>query len=100
MEASEDTTTKFKSQSLHVKKSNIEKLVGVATLTMISALWNIGILLHKQATLGKHFEPEHIEAKAFVKRYLTSKSFSKLSLESSFGLYYTLAKFLRFQTSC
>ena len=24
-------------------------------------LWNIGILLHKQATLGKHFEPECME---------------------------------------
>ena len=35
-EVSEDIIAKFKSQ----------------------ALWNIGILLHKQATLGKHFGPE------------------------------------------
>ena len=27
---------------------------------LIPALWNIGILLHKKATLGKHFEPECI----------------------------------------
>ena len=35
-------------------------LVGVAFLppSLIPALWNIGILLHKQATLGKHFRPE------------------------------------------
>ena len=33
------------------EESNIEKLVGVATLppSLIPALWNIGILLHKQA---------------------------------------------------
>ena len=27
---------------------------------LIPALWNIGILLHKQATLGKHFEPKYM----------------------------------------
>ena len=26
--------------------------------SLILALWNIGILPHKQATLGKHFEPK------------------------------------------
>jgi hypothetical protein len=32
----------------------------VATLTpsLIPALWNIGILLHKQATRTKHFDSE------------------------------------------
>jgi hypothetical protein len=29
-----------------------------ASEDIIPALWNIGILLHKQATLGKHFYPE------------------------------------------
>ena len=36
-------------------------LLGVAFLgppPLIPALWNIGILLDKQATLGKHFGPE------------------------------------------
>ena len=34
--------------------------VGVASLppSLIPTLWNIGILLYKQATLGKHFGPE------------------------------------------
>ena len=39
-------------------KSNIEKLVRVATLTLLflpSGFWNISILLHKQATQSKHF---------------------------------------------
>ena len=39
------------------QESNIEKLVGVATLppSLIHALWKIGILLHKQATHTKHY---------------------------------------------
>ena len=41
-------------------ESKIEMVVGVVTLPpfLIPALWNKGILIHKQATLGKHFEPE------------------------------------------
>ena len=35
-EASEDMMTKFKSQALQIKKPNIEKLVGVATLPLSS----------------------------------------------------------------
>ena len=44
------------------KESNIERLVAVATLplSLNPALWNIGILLHKQATRTKHFESQCI----------------------------------------
>ena len=34
-------------------------LAGVATLYLIPTPCNVGILDHKQATLGKHFEPEY-----------------------------------------
>ena len=48
-------------------QSNIEKLVGVAnTPYLVPALWNIGILLHKQATLSKHFEPKCIKDKTTI----------------------------------
>ena len=41
------------------QESNIEELVGAATLpSFIPALWNIGILLHKQAPRTKHFDGE------------------------------------------
>ena len=51
--------TKSKSQALHIiniKYSN----AGGSDLTsfLIPALWNIGILFHKKATLSKHFETE------------------------------------------
>ena len=39
-------------------ESNIEILVGVVTLA--PSFPNIGILIHKQAILGKHFEHECI----------------------------------------
>ena len=42
-----------------LKSWNFEATEDIMTGTsFIPALWNIGILLHKQATLGKHFEPE------------------------------------------
>jgi hypothetical protein len=53
------------------QESNIEKLVGLATLPLSilpSAHWNIGISLHKQATLGKHFGHECIYISAQTSR--------------------------------
>ena len=51
-------------------ESNIEKLVGVATLplSLIYALWNIGIFLHKQATHTKHFDGHWIRNKNIHKK--------------------------------
>ena len=48
---SEDIMTKFKSQDLHIIRYNDLMMVRVATLlsSLISTLWNIGTLLHKQA---------------------------------------------------
>ena len=49
-EASEDIITKFKSHALHVIKIKYWK-AGVSSNppSLIPSLWNIGILLHKQA---------------------------------------------------
>ena len=48
-------------ESSEDKESNLEKLLGVATLPPSSCpLQNIGILLHKQATRAKHFDGECI----------------------------------------
>ena len=56
-EVRKDIMTKFKSQALHVIRIRYWKAGGSGNLpSLIPALWNIGILLHKQATLGKHFE--------------------------------------------
>ena len=58
-EASEDIMTKFKSQAFHVIRSRYWKAGGSGNPpSLILALWNIGILPHIQATLGKHFEPK------------------------------------------
>ena len=57
--ASEDIMTKSKSQGLHIiriKYWNASRSGSPPPL--IPALCNIGILLHKQATVGKHFWPE------------------------------------------
>ena len=49
-EASEDIITKFKSQALHVIRIKYWKAGGNGNPpSLIPALWNIGILLHKQA---------------------------------------------------
>ena len=49
-EASEDIMTKFKSQALHVIRIKYWKAGGSGNPpSHIPALWNIGILLHKQA---------------------------------------------------
>ena len=51
--------TKFKSQALQYIRIKYWKASGSGNpSSLIPALWNIGILLHKQATLGKHFRPE------------------------------------------
>ena len=58
-EASENIVTKFKSQVLHVIRIKYENTGGSGNPpSLIPASCNIGILDHKQATLGKHFEPE------------------------------------------
>ena len=58
-EASEDIMTKFKSQGLHIIRIKYWNASGSGfPPSLIPTLWNIGILLHKQATLGKHFEPK------------------------------------------
>ena len=54
--ASEDIMTKSKSQGLHIIRIKYWNTSGsVFPPSLIPTLWNIGILLHKQATLGKHF---------------------------------------------
>ena len=58
-EASEDIMTKFKSQAFHTTRIKYLKTSGSGNPpSFIPALWNIGILLHKQATRAKHFEPK------------------------------------------
>ena len=47
------------------QESNIDKLVEWQPSLFYPALWNIGILLHKQPTAGKHFEPECMYIKLF-----------------------------------
>ena len=66
-EASEDIMMKFKSQALHIIIIKYCNAGGSGNPpSIIPALWNIGILLHKQATrvLGltrtKHFDGERI----------------------------------------
>ena len=56
-EASEIIMTKFKSQVLLIKKNQILRSWWEWQPSLIPVLWNIDILLHKQGTLGKHFEP-------------------------------------------
>ena len=65
-EASQNIMTKFKSQGLHVRRIKYYKAGGRGNLPfLIPALWSI--LLHKQATLTKHFDnqcmPEQIISK-------------------------------------
>ena len=51
--------TKFKSQGLYIIRIKYWNASGSGSPpSLIPALWNIGILLHKQAILGKHFWPE------------------------------------------
>ena len=58
-EGSKDIMTKFKSQALHIIKIKYWNAGRSGNPpSSIPALWNIGILLHKQALLGKHYEPE------------------------------------------
>ena len=56
-EASEDTMTKSKLQALPVIRIKYLKTGGSSNPpSLIPALWNLGILLQKQATLTKHFD--------------------------------------------
>ena len=49
-EASEDIITKFKSQVLHIIRIKYQKVGGSGNPpSLIAVLWNMGILLHKQA---------------------------------------------------
>ena len=58
-EASEDIMTKFKSQGLHTIRIKYWNGSGSGSPhSLIPALCNIGILLHKQATQTKHICPE------------------------------------------
>ena len=55
--ASENIMTKFKSQALYVIRIKYWKAGGSGNPpSLIPALWNIGILLNKQATQTKHFD--------------------------------------------
>ena len=57
--ASEDIMTKFKSQGLHIIRIHFWNACGSGSPpSLIPTLWNIGILLHWKATLGKRFRPE------------------------------------------
>ena len=60
-ETSEDIMMKFKSQALYIKRNKYCNAGWSGNPPfLISALWNIGILLHKQATSNKHFHGECI----------------------------------------
>ena len=60
-EASEDTMTKSKQQVLHVIRIKYWKADGSGNPpSLIPALWNIGILLHKQATHQTFWVQEYI----------------------------------------
>ena len=62
-EASEAIMTKFKSQALHVIRIKYWKAGGTGNPpSLIPALWNIGILLHKQAT-RTFWRPVYVSAK-------------------------------------
>ena len=61
-EASEDIMTKFKSQACHVIRIKYWKADGSGSL--IPALWNLSILLHKQATRTKHFDNDILRSLA------------------------------------
>ena len=51
--------TKFKLQARRTTKIKYWKASGSSNPpSLIHALWNIGILIHKQATRAKHFGPE------------------------------------------
>ena len=51
--------TKFKSQALHIIRIKYHNTGGSGNPpSFIPVLCNIGILLHKQVTHAKHFEPE------------------------------------------
>ena len=70
-EASEGIMTNIKSQALHIIIIKYQKVARSGNPSfLILALWKIGILLHKWATLGKCFESEctpkrHISANLF-----------------------------------
>ena len=50
---------KFKPQALHIIRIQYCNAGGSGNPpSLISALWNIGILLHKQATHAKYFDSE------------------------------------------
>ena len=56
------------SQALHTTRIKYVKASGnVNPPSLNHALWNIGILLHKQATRAKHFDPECRYAKIILK---------------------------------
>ena len=58
---SEDIMMKFKSQALHTPRTKDCNAGGSGNPPfIIYTLWNIDILLHKQATRAKHFDGECI----------------------------------------
>ena len=69
--------TKFKAQALHIIGIKYCNVGGNGNpLSLISALWNSGILLHKQATHAKHFDGECTTCTwAFRSREKQRKSF-------------------------
>ena len=73
-EASEDIMTKLKSQALHTTKIKYGKVNGSGNPNSLNhVLWNIGILLHKQATSAKHFGSECIFWKITHSKYIEQK---------------------------
>ena len=79
-EGSKDIMTKFKSQALHIIKIKYWNAGRSGNPpSSIPTLWNIGILLRKQATLGKHFEPKCIRGrKLFEELRYVHKLFIKV----------------------
>ena len=92
-EATEDIITKFKSQGLHIIRIKYWNASGSGSPpSLIPALWNIGILLHKQATLGKHFRPE-CRILAVVRRRRRN---SKKTISRSHQFYFPFKEFTLF----
>ena len=77
-EASDDVIKKFKSQALQIIRNFIAGGSGNPP-SLISALWNIGILHHKQATPAKHFGSECIEIQFCIALVFPMKIFQRHS---------------------
>ena len=84
-EASEDIMTKFRLQALHIQRIKYWNAGGSGSPPSFNpALLNIVILLHKQATRTKHFEPECINKMIIWKNF--ERNFARNCVKNGFFL--------------